>query len=176
MQVRTHKGRFRTPFWRCWQFPQPTPRQPKQQQTNNSADSLTSLQHTMILRFKLYSMAVGATAFISTPSSSNAFTPASQFTSSRSTHHTTSDNTSSTARPSSLINPDWDNSSYMESLGGTKEQLNDTLKMTNTLWWLNEGLLTYGWFKPLKKSISDILLNMLHKSVITFNTEIFLFL
>ena len=80
----------------------------------------------MILRFKLYSMAVGATAFISsTPSSSNAFTPASQFTSSRRTaHHTTSDN-SSTTRHSSLINPDWDNSSYMESLGGTKEQLNE---------------------------------------------------
>lgn len=65
----------------------------------------------MILRYKLYSIA-GATALLSAPSS-DAFTPA--------TFQRTSVS-GVTARPFSL-SPDWDNSDFLSSLGGGKEDM-----------------------------------------------------
>jgi len=65
----------------------------------------------MILRFKLYCIA-GATALLSAPSS-DAFTPA--------TFQRTYVS-GVTARPFSL-NPDWDNSDFLSSLGGGEEEM-----------------------------------------------------
>jgi len=76
----------------------------------------------MILRFKLYSMAVGATtAYLSRmPQSSNAFSP------SQNQHQRTyPSSTTTTTIHSSTVNPDWDNASYMDSLGGTSDDISN---------------------------------------------------
>jgi len=76
----------------------------------------------MILRFKLYSMAVGATtAYLSRmPQSNQAFSPSQQYQRTYPSSPTTT-----TAIHSSTVNPDWDNASYMDSLGGTSNDISN---------------------------------------------------
>ena len=90
----------------------------------------------MIPRIKLYPMAVGAVAVFIFVSTSNmimidAFTTPSHSHSHVHVHQstpstiTTSTAYTSTSRQSSLVNPDWDNSDFMNSLGGPTEELNE---------------------------------------------------